>query len=101
MKLNLNLLTTPDLNKLEKLESEVNNALLEDFESSLEENIKKMLKNKNLDVSSVDIKASSDEYNNTVIKKITITGAENKEEIESKIKDFLETEDIEIEIKEN
>lgn len=101
MKLNLNLLKSPDLNKLEKLEDEINDALIEDFETSLEENIIKMLKDKDADVSSVDIKASSDEYNNTVIEKITVICSENKDKIENEIKDFLETEDIEIEIKEN
>ena len=101
MKLNLNLLKSPDLNKLEKLEDEINEALIEDFETSLEESIIKMLKDKDADVSSVDIKASSDEYNNTVIEKITVICSENKDKIENEIKDFLETEDIEIEIKEN
>lgn len=101
MKLNLNLLKSPDLNKLEKLEDEINYALIEDFETSLEESIIKMLKDKDADVSSVDIKASSDEYNNTVIEKITVICSENKDKIENEIKDFLETEDIEIEIKEN
>ncbi len=101
MKLNLNLLKSPDLNKIEKLEDEVNEALIENFETSIEESITKMLKDKNIDVSSVDIKASSDEYNNTVIEKITVTGTDSKETIENEIKDFLETEDIEIEVKEN
>lgn len=101
MKLNLNLLKSPDLNKLEKLEDEINDALIEDFETSLEESIIKMLKDKDADVSSIDIKASSDEYNNTVIEKITVICSENKDKIENEIKDFLETEDIEIEIKEN
>lgn len=101
MKLNLNQLKSPDLNKLEKLEDEINEALIEDFETSLEESIIKMLKDKDADVSSVDIKASSDEYNNTVIEKITVICSENKDKIENEIKDFLETEDIEIEIKEN
>lgn len=100
MRLNINALKTPDLNKLEKLEDEVNDALISDFEKSLEESIKKMLKDKNIEVSSVDIKASSDEYNNTVIDKITVIG-EDKKAIQDEIKDFLETEDIEIEIKEN
>lgn len=101
MKLNLNLLKTPDLNKLEKLEYEVSDALIDDFEEDLEESIAKMLEDKNIDISSVDIKASSDEYNNTVIEKITVTCADSNETIEKEIKDFLETEDIEIEIKEN
>lgn len=101
MKLNLNLLKTPDLNKLENLEDEVNDALIEDFESNIEESITKMLEDKNIDISSVDIKASSDEYNNTVIEKITVIGTDGNETIEKEIKDFLETEDIEIEIKEN
>ena len=101
MKLNLNQLKSPDLNKLEKLEDEINEALIEDFETSLEESIIKMLKDKDADVSSVDIKASSDEYNNTVIEKITVICSENKDKIENEIKDFLETEDIKIEIKEN
>lgn len=100
MRLNINALKTPDLNKLEKLEDEVNDALISDFEKSLEESIKKMLKDKNIEVSSVDIKASSDEYNNIVIDKITVIG-EDKKAIQDEIKDFLETEDIEIEIKEN
>ncbi|MCD8328597.1 MAG: stage III sporulation protein AF [Ruminococcus sp.] len=99
LSLNLNIIDSPDLSKIETLEEEVTDALIEDYKESLESSITQMLNEKGIDVSSVDIKATSDEYNNIEIEKIVVSSDDSEEEIQNVIKDFLETEDIEIEIK--
>ncbi len=99
LSLNPNILSKPDLNKLEKLEDNVNKALISDFEKNTEESLKKILTENGYEISSVDIKAKADEYNNTVIEKITVYSDEKAKLIKEAVSEFLETEDIEIEVK--
>ncbi|MCC8192985.1 MAG: stage III sporulation protein AF [Ruminococcus sp.] len=101
LSLNLNIVDSPDLSKIESLEQEVTDALVEDYKESLESSITQTLKENGIDVLSVDIKAISDEYNNIEIEKIVVSSDDSEKEIQNVIKDFLETEDIEIEIKKN
>lgn len=99
LSLNPNILSKPDLNKLEKLEDNVNKALISDFEKNTEESLEKILTENGYEISSVDIKAKADEYNNTVIEKITVYSDEKAKLIKEAVSEFLETEDIEIEVK--
>ncbi len=101
LSLNLNIVDSPDLSKIESLEEEVTDVLIEDYKERLESSITQTLKENGIDVLSVDIKATSDEYNNIEIEKIVVSSDDSEQEIQNVIKDFLETEDIEIEIKKN
>lgn len=101
LSLNTNILSEPDLNKLEHLQDNISEALISDFEKNTEEALKKKLIENGYEISSVDIKAKADEYNNTVIEKITVLCADDADAIKEEISKFFETEDIEIEVKKN
>lgn len=97
--INFDIFSKPDLNKLEKLEEDVGNAIVSDFEKNAEDALIKVLKEKGYDIISLDIKADTDEYNNTVISEITVYSNDSEEAIRQAIKETIETEDIKIEVK--